>query len=83
MRKQYIISGINQGASISMVSQNAFFYPSSVSTVLVEVKSSIFPGFRLGFVGIVALTKLRHQLYLLSENLCENWRLSRPKYCLT
>lgn len=76
----YIISDISQqGASISMVSQKAFFYPSSVNTVRVDVKSSIFPGFRSGFVNTVALTKLRHQLYLFSENLCENQGLSRPK----
>lgn len=66
-----------------MVSQNALFCPSSVSTVLVDVKSSIFPCFRSKLVSIVALTKLRHQLYLLSETLCENQGLSRPKYCLT
>lgn len=82
--RKHIMSDIShQGTSISMVSQKAFFYPSSVSTVLVEVKSSIFHGFRSGFMNTVALAKLRHQLYLLSENLCENQGLSRPKYGLT
>lgn len=57
VRKQYIFSDIShQGASVFMVSQKAFFYPSSVSTVVVEVKSSTFPGFRSGFVNTVALT---------------------------
>lgn len=79
--RKHIMSDIShQGTSISMMSQKAFFYPSSVSTVLVEVK---FPGFRSGFMNTVALAKLRHQLYLLSENLCENQGLSRPKYGLT
>lgn len=41
------------------------------------VKSNTFPVLRPGPLNSVALTKFRHQLHLLSENLCENQGQSR------